>query len=87
MLPNEEEQFEDIRRLLQKSYSGPALSDQFTQRLEERLQTLMPDASQTLAPARPYNRIAHRIGGLTLRQRMALGGIGAVAVLAILCFG
>ncbi len=84
MLPNEEEQFEDIRRLLQKSYSGPALSDQFTQRLEERLQTLMPDASQTLAPARPYNRIAHRIGGLTLRQRMALGGIGAVAVLAIL---
>ena len=85
MLPNEEEQFDDIRRLLQKSYSAPALSDQFTQRLGERLQTLLPAASRTLETKRTRNRISHWIGELSMRQRIAaVGGVGIVAVLAML---
>jgi hypothetical protein len=84
MLPNKEEQFEDIQNLLQQSYSAPALSDKFTQQLEERLQTLLSTTSQPSEPARTRNRMSQRISGFTMRQRFVLGGVGMVAVLAIL---
>jgi hypothetical protein len=59
------------------------------QRLEKRLTAFRERIDATTAtsgplkPARPWNQIAHWMGGLTMRQRIALGGVGAAAMLAI----
>ncbi|MGO8745322.1 MAG: LolA family protein [Thermoguttaceae bacterium] len=41
-------------------------------------------ASRPLEPARPWKRISQWMGGLSMRQRIALGGVGAAAIVAIL---
>ena len=38
----------------------------------------------SLEPARPRNRLAHLMGELTMRQRIALGGVGAAVLIVLL---
>ncbi len=87
MRPNEQEQFEDLQRLLRESYPLPAPTEQFANRLQQQLLALLPTASQRPEPAGRWNQIIHRIGRLTMRQRIALGGVGAVAMLGFLFVG
>ena len=48
-----------------------------------RLLASLPAASQLPDPMSVWDRINHWTGGLTMRQRMALGGMGVAALLAL----
>lgn len=67
---------------------GHARFDQGHEEARERLLALLPAASQAPEPVRPWNRIRYWIGGLNVKQRVILGGmgVGLAAVLAILLF-
>jgi hypothetical protein len=80
MLPNEDEQSEEIRLLLQQSYGTPEPTDQFVKQLEERLLAILPAASRS---ARPQNRIIHWLGGSTMRQRIVLGSMAATVLVGL----
>lgn len=47
----------------------------------ERLMAALPTTSRPPETARPLGQVLHWIGGLTMRQRIALGGIGVAALL------
>jgi outer membrane lipoprotein-sorting protein len=74
---------ETMRSLVHQLTSAHAKLDSGHEEARERLMAILP-ASRPLEPTRSRNRITHWIGELTMRQRIALGGIGAVVVLAIL---
>jgi outer membrane lipoprotein-sorting protein len=74
---------ETMQSLVHQLTAAHAKFDSGHEESRERLMAILP-ASRPLEPMRSRNRITHWIGELTMRQRMALGGIGAVAVLAIL---
>jgi outer membrane lipoprotein-sorting protein len=48
----------------------------------ERLLSLLPAASTSPKPARPWHRISHWVGGQTLRQRIVLGGVASAVLVA-----
>jgi hypothetical protein len=74
---------ETMQSLVHQLTAAHAKFDSGHEEARERLMAILPE-SRPLEPARTRNRISHWIGELSMRQRMALGGIGAVAVLAIL---
>jgi len=74
---------ETMQSLVHRLTAAQAKFDSGHVEARERLMALLP-ASRPLGPAKTRNRISHWIGELSMRQRMAIGGIGAVAVIAIL---
>ena len=59
--------------------------DQGHEEARSRLLALLPAAIRPPEPARPWKQVSHWMGGLTMRQRIAvLGGVGVAAVLALL---
>ena len=95
MLPNEEEEHDELETLLRRSFGASEPTDRFIDQLNERLLGELAGSRQfrvqrssaafrTSETARLRNRITSWIGGSTMRQRIALGGIGLVAAVAIL---
>jgi len=87
MFPNEEESYEDVGALLRRTYAASKPTDQFLNRLHEQLLSELADSEQPQErrlSARPWNRITHWMGGLTMRQRIALGGGASAVILGLL---
>ncbi len=95
MFPNEKEPYEDLGALLRQSYGASEPTDQFVNRLHERLLSELADSEQRQTQrlpatsrlphvASPWNRITHWIGGVTMRQRIALGVVASAATLGFL---
>jgi hypothetical protein len=83
MLPKEDEQSEELRRLLQQSYRAPAPSDRFVKRLEERLMAMLPIEKQATITTRPRNRISKWFGGYSMPQRITLGIVAVTILLGL----
>jgi outer membrane lipoprotein-sorting protein len=85
---NSIEENDSIREMFRRAMPDdlPAAVEHSMQRrltaFRERFDT--PAASEPLGLARFWNRLARWMGGLTMRQRIALGGGGMVAVLGLL---
>jgi outer membrane lipoprotein-sorting protein len=95
MLPIEES--DDTGVLLRQCYSGLEPKDEFVSLLQDRLMNEMADSKPLAArplpldrsrpePAGVWDRIAHYTGGLTMRQRIVLGGIATAVSLALVVF-
>ena len=88
MFPNEEEPSEGLGALLRQSYGASEPTDQFVDRLHQRLLSEWADSNQPgqrRLPAWPWYLVTHWIGGLTMKQRMAaLGCLGLAALLGFL---
>jgi outer membrane lipoprotein-sorting protein len=80
MRPNDDQQFDDLQRLLQDAYPTPMPTEQFADRLRDQLLAAAP------APRTVPNRITQRIGAVSMRRRIGiiLGGVGAAAAIALL---
>ena len=74
---------ETMQTLVHQLRAAHAKFDNGHEEARERLMAFLP-ASRPLGPARTWNRISQKIGGITMRQRITLGGVGVIAVLAIL---
>ena len=74
---------ETMQSLVRQLTAAHAKFDSGHQEARERLMEILP-ANRPLAPTRTKYRITHWIGKLSMRQRMAMGGVGTLAVLAIL---
>lgn len=74
---------ETMQSLVRQLTAAHAKFDSGHKEARERLLAILP-ASRPLEPTRTRNRISQRIGEITMRQRIALGSVGVVAVLAIL---
>ncbi len=60
---------EKMQSLVRQLTAAHAKFDSGHEEARERLMAILP-ASRPLEPARNRNRISHRIGGLSMRQRM-----------------
>ena len=89
MRPNDKEPIDELQPLLREGYPVPMPTEQFADRLQNQLIALLPAASSRPEPARRWTRITHRLGGLSMRQRIgiAFGGAGAAALVALLLCG
>jgi hypothetical protein len=81
----DEEKSDDVSELLQEAYPIPGPPQPFADRLQQRLLATMPQADLRPQPAGRWHRIAPRIGGLTMRQRIGVG-VSSVFAAAVIGF-
>lgn len=74
---------ETMQSLVHQLTAAHAKLDCGHEEARKSLMAILP-ASRPLESARTWNPITQRIGGITMRQRIALCGVGVVAVLGLL---
>ena len=88
MLPNEEDEDDALGALLRQSYGAAEPTEQFVDRLHERLLSELTESQparvRPLSAAGLRDRSTQWLGGLTMRQRLALGGVGMTTALGLL---